>query len=141
MNSIILNITARYLGPVMVILSLAILYRGHNLPGGGFIGGLTAAAGLLLIVLARGWNVTRASWWPEPILFIGIGLFLAAVSGLPGLLGGQPFMTGLWLPALELPLIGKLKLGTPLLFDVGVYFAVIGFTLKCALSLGEEVES
>ena len=141
MNSLILNITARYFGPLLVVLSLLILYRGHNLPGGGFIGGLTAASGLLLVVLSQGWSFTQSRWWPDPIVLLAIGLFLAGCSGLPGLLDGKSFMSGLWLPAFDMPLIGKVKLGTPLLFDLGVYLTVIGFTLKCARALGEEVES
>lgn len=140
MNSLILNVTARYLGPVLLILSLLVLYRGHNLPGGGFIGGLIAASGLLLAILANGPKVTESRWWPEPLLLMAFGLCLAALSGLPGLLAGGSFMSGLWLPDFTLPLLGKVKLGTPLLFDVGVYFAVIGFLLKCALSLASEVE-
>jgi len=139
MNSKILIITARYLGPVLVMLSLIVLYRGHNLPGGGFIGGLLAASAMLLFVLSRGWQVSESKWWPNPILLLVAGLAIAGASGLFALLSGDSFMTGLWLPALDLPLIGKVKLGTPLLFDAGVYLAVLGFTLKCAHSLGQEV--
>ncbi|MEX0322749.1 MAG: MnhB domain-containing protein [Puniceicoccaceae bacterium] len=138
MSSAILNITARFLGPVLVLLSLIVLYRGHNLPGGGFIGGLIAASGILLIVLAKDWHGLERSWWPNPLLLLASGLAVTVLSGVIGLLYGQDFMTGIWLPAMELPLLGKVKLGTPLLFDVGVYLVVLGFTLKCAQALGEE---
>lgn len=138
MTSAILNITARYLGPVLVLLSLVVLYRGHNLPGGGFIGGLIGASGILLIVLAKGWDGLEKSWWPNPLLLLASGLAVTVLSGVAGLMSGQDFLTGLWLPAMELPLLGKVKLGTPLLFDVGVYLVVLGFTLKCAQALGEE---
>ena len=138
MNSAILNITARYLGPVLVLLSLVVLYRGHNLPGGGFIGGLLAASGILLIVLAKDWHGMDKAWWPNPLLLLASGLAVTVFSGVIGLLAGQDFLTGVWLPAMELPLLGKVKLGTPLLFDVGVYLVVLGFTLKCAQALGEE---
>ena len=138
MNSIILNITSRYLGPVLVILSLVVLYRGHNLPGGGFIGGLLAASGFLLIVLAGGWKVAESGWWPNSIVLLVTGLAITALSGSLALLAGEPFLTGLWMPAWEFPVLGKVKLGTPLLFDAGVYLTVLGFTLKCAQSLGKE---
>lgn len=138
MNSTILNITARYLAPVIFLLSLVVLYRGHNYPGGGFIGGLLAVSACLLVVLARGWKVTEAKWWPDSIALLVTGLAVTAVSGLLGVFAGEAFLTGLWLPALEVPVLGKVKLGTPLLFDLGVYLAVMGFTLKCASALGQE---
>ena len=68
------------------------------------------------------------------------GLALAMFSGIPSIFLGDPFMTSVWAPTWQIPVLGKLKLGTPLLFDVGVYLAVIGFTIKCAISLGEDVE-
>ena len=139
MNSAILNITARHLGPVLFLLSLVVLYRGHNLPGGGFIGGLLAASGILLAVLAQGWQVTERKWWPNPVNLLATGLAVTLASGVIGILAGGTYLTGVWLPALEVPLLGKVKLGTPLLFDVGVYLTVLGFTLKCAQSLGEEM--
>ncbi|MEX0332202.1 MAG: MnhB domain-containing protein [Puniceicoccaceae bacterium] len=138
MNSTILNITARYLSPVIFLLSLIVLYRGHNYPGGGFIGGLLAVSACLLVVLARGWEVTESKWWPDSITLLVTGLAVTAVSGILGVLAGEAFLTGLWLPALDVPLLGKVKLGTPLLFDLGVYLAVMGFSLKCASALGQE---
>ena len=141
MNSLILNIATRYLAPLLVVLSLALLYRGHNLPGGGFIGGLVAASSLILTALARGWEDTVRRMRVDPLLLMVSGLIIAMLSGLPALASGLPYMTGLWLPGIDLPLLGKLKLGTPLLFDLGVYFAVIGFTIKCAISLGADESS
>lgn len=138
MYSVLMQTAGRVIGPVLLLLSLVILYRGHNLPGGGFIGGLMAASAIILQALAVGWKITERKLWVEPITLITLGLLLAMLSGCFGPLQGLPFMTGLWLPAFELPLLGKVKLGTPLLFDVGVYLAVIGFTLKCALSLGDQ---
>jgi multicomponent Na+:H+ antiporter subunit B len=70
-----------------------------------------------------------------------MGLLLAVGSGLLAVIVGQPFMKGLWLPGFELPLLGAVHLGTPLLFDVGVYLAVAGFTLKVVFSLFERNEA
>ena len=138
MQTSVLHISSRYIAPLLVALSLVALYRGHNFPGGGFIGGLVAASAVLLLAVVHGWAEVERRLRIDPLKFLVIGLGLALLSGLPGLLAGQPFMTGEWLPALNLPLLGKLKLGTPLLFDVGVYLVVVGFTVKCAMSLGKE---
>lgn len=122
MNSIIYNETARFLRPILLVLALWVLYRGHHLPGGGFIGGLLAAVALLLPTLygAARWSARGA------LHFIAAGLLVALGSGLPGLLSGQSYMTGQWLPAWELGGL-SLHLGTPLLFDLGVFLTVIGF--------------
>ena len=137
MQAIILRIATHYLGPLLLLLSLAVLYRGHNMPGGGFIGGLMASAALLLMVLARDWEsmLSRLPLQPEHLMILGLAI--AGGSALPGLLIDGSIFTGYWLPALELPLLGKVKLGTPFLFDVGVYFTVLGFTLESAAALGE----
>jgi len=137
MNLILLKISISYICPLLVALSLVLLYRGHNLPGGGFIGGLVAASSLIYYALAHRWDHVELKMPTSAINFIIIGLGLAFVSGLFGPLVGEPFMKGLWLPPFELPLLGKVKLGTPLLFDIGVYFAVIGFTVKSALAFGK----
>jgi len=134
----VLSIAARYLSPLLLGLSLVVLYRGHNLPGGGFIGGLIAASAWLLPALADGWERVEARWIMGPQQLIVLGLAVAFLSAVPAVFTGQPFFTGLWLPAWEAPLLGKVKLGTPLLFDLGVYLTVTGFTLRCALSLGKE---
>ncbi|NJK81535.1 MAG: Na+/H+ antiporter subunit B [Chloroflexaceae bacterium] len=133
--SVILATGARYSLPLMLLFSFFILLRGHNLPGGGFIGGLVAAAAFALFVIAYDVNAARSVLGIEPIRLIGIGLLVAIGSGLPGLLLGMPFMTGLWLEP-EIPALGKL--GTPLLFDVGVYLVVIGIVLTIVFSLAED---
>jgi len=138
MKNKLLKIGTHYIGSLLLVFSLLILYRGHNLPGGGFIGGLVAASGIILWSIAYGWNITNKKFKLHPISLMGIGLTIALVSVFIGPVFGYDYMKGVWLPALELPIIGKIKLGTPFLFDIGVYFAVIGFTLKSASSLGTE---
>jgi multicomponent Na+:H+ antiporter subunit B len=136
MNSVLLNTATRYLVPVLLALSLILLYRGHNLPGGGFIGGLMAATTVILYAYAHGWAAAEKSLPVDPLFLMASGLALAMLSGLPGILAGDTYMKGLWLPPFYVFLLGKVKLGTPFLFDVGVYLVVIGFAVKCALSLG-----
>lgn len=140
MTSTLLIIASRYICPLLLVLSFIVLYRGHNLPGGGFIGGLIAASSVLLMAIAQGWDKTENRLPLQPMTLMAIGLAMAGASGFFGIAYGGAFMQGVWLPFFELPLLGKVKLGTPLLFDIGVYLVVIGFTLKCAHALATEEE-
>ncbi len=138
MPSSLLIVANRYLGPLLFLLSLVVLYRGHNYPGGGFIGGLIAASAVMLLALASGWETLEKQLPIEPLTLLLIGLGTALLSGLIAIGSGSEFLTGRWLPFFELPFLGKVKLGTPLLFDIGVYLTVVGFTVKCAYAIGME---
>ena len=98
MTSQLLSIAIRYLVPLLWILSIVVLYRGHNLPGGGFIGGLVAASAVLLVALSEGWQTARARMPFEPITLMITGLALAISSGFFGLLSGGGFLQGNRLP-------------------------------------------
>lgn len=135
MRSFVLNSAGRMLFPVLLILSLVVLYRGHNLPGGGFIGGLLGAASFILLGIGGSMEAAKERLRVDPVVILGVGLGVAAGSGIPGMFGGAPFLTGLWLPDFSLPLLGKVHLGTPLIFDVGVYLTVVGFILHTTFSL------
>jgi multicomponent Na+:H+ antiporter subunit A len=136
-DSLILFEAARYLAPLMVLLSFYLLLRGHNEPGGGFVGGLLAAAAFALHVIASDVGHARRMLRLEPRTLMGVGLLVALLSGIPALLRGLPYMTGLWLPH-KLPVLGKV--GTPLLFDVGVYLLVVGMTLTIVFELADLAE-
>ncbi|MEM9478682.1 MAG: hydrogen gas-evolving membrane-bound hydrogenase subunit E [Verrucomicrobiota bacterium] len=127
-SSAVLLASARFTAPAMIAFSIYLLLRGHNEPGGGFIGGLVGAMAVVLIHLARP-DLPLRFLKLSPRGLVAIGLGLAVVSGLPGLLGEGSFAAAAWGPAFDLPLIGKLKLGTPLIFDVGVYALVLGIVL------------
>jgi len=135
MGSIILYLAARYLMPLLMVFSVFLLIRGHNEIGGGFVGGLVAAAAFILYAIANNVQDARRILRIHPRLLIAAGLLVALLSGLIGWLSGKPFMTGLWLKD-PLPVIGKI--GTPLMFDVGVYLVVIGVTLLIIFTLAEE---
>jgi len=115
--------------------SVFMLLRGHNEPGGGFVGGLVAAAAYALYFLANGLDAARLIFRFEPLRTSALGLFLALLSTLPSLVTGQPFMTAIWVDTGIAP-IGKV--GTPLLFDLGIYLLVLGITLTIIFSLAEE---
>lgn len=135
MPSLILSVAARSLLPLLLLFSVFLLIRGHNEPGGGFVGGLVAAAAFALYAIAEGVAKVRQTLRVDPRLLIGAGLFIALSSGLFSLLQGQPFMTGLWYKR-AVPVLGKL--GTPVLFDTGVYLVVVGIILTIILALAEE---
>lgn len=134
-RSILLSAAARYLMPLMLVFSIFLLIRGHNEVGGGFAGGLVAASALMLYGIALSPAALRKLLPFEPRVFVSCGLLAALISGLLPMLVKQPFMTGLWVKT-PLPVIGKV--GTPLLFDTGVYFVVIGVVVWILLTLAEE---
>ena len=136
MHSIVLRTAAGILKPLMLLFSVFLLLRGHNDPGGGFSGGLVAAAGFCLDAFARNVVDARRSLRVYPKLLIGVGLLVALCSGLPGLVLDSAFLSGQW-SSVPLPVLGTVKVGTPLLFDVGVYLAVIGVTLTIVMTLME----
>ena len=134
MVSIILATASRYLLPLMLIFSFFLLLRGHNEPGGGFVGGLMAAAAYSLYFIANGLREAKILLKIEPIKLVAVGLSIALLSGFISVINNSVFMTGVW-SLEEFPVIGKI--GTPLLFDVGVYFLVLGITLKIVFSIAE----
>ena len=135
MRSLILSTATRYLMPLLLLFSVFLLLRGHNEPGGGFVGGLVAAAAFALFAIAEGVAPARRMLFVHPRTLLGTGLLIAAGAGLLSVGLGLPYMTGLW-SSFELPVVGKL--GTPLLFDVGVYLVVIGMVLMIVFELAEE---
>lgn len=120
----ILAASANLLATIMIVMALYILLRGHNAPGGGFIGGLVASGAVVLIAFAFGARRAKRMLVIHPITIAGLGLALALISGLPALLGGSAYLTHLWADlATE---VGVLKLGTTYVFDLGVFLVVVG---------------
>lgn len=136
MNSLILRTATRLLIPLLVLFSIFLLLRGHNEPGGGFVGGLVASAGFALHGFAFEEQSTRQALFFDTRLFIAGGLLIAFVSAIFPLLFGLPFMTGMW-QAVQLGIV-IIDLGTPVFFDIGIYLAVIGVSLTILLALAEE---
>jgi len=132
MNTLIFRTMAPAITVAMLVFSIVVLLRGHNAPGGGFVGGLIAAAALAIYAMAYGVGQARRRLRVDPLSVSGAGVLIAAVSGLPSLGIAAPFLTGLWLP-------GGL-FGTPGLFDIGVYLTVLGAFAALALALEDEGE-
>jgi multicomponent Na+:H+ antiporter subunit B len=124
MNSLILQVSSRLILPVALLFSIYLLWRGHNEPGGGFVGGLVAAAGFIVYALPRGRDSLMRLLVIAPESIAGSGVLLALSSGLFSLLTGQPFLTHQWML-----FSSGFAVGTPLVFDLGVYLAVVGAVL------------
>ncbi|MCM0018472.1 MAG: Na(+)/H(+) antiporter subunit B [Tagaea sp.] len=134
--STILRVSAPMLLWLPVAVSLYVVVRGHNEPGGGFIGGLLAAAGVLFYAIARGAPAARAKIRLSPVSICAIGLAIAAGSGLPAFFEpGRDYLAHVW----WLADIGVVPpLGTALVFDFGVYVTVFGTVCALFLALVEE---
>ncbi|MDI7277838.1 MAG: MnhB domain-containing protein [Anaerolineae bacterium] len=137
MSSLILRTVARTILPILVLLSFFLLLRGHNLPGGGFVGGLVGAAAVILQMVAFDPETARRMLRGGPWLLLPVGLGLALLSGLASLLWGEPFMTSHFVYLL-LPGCGRFDLGLPTIFDLGVYLVVLGTVLLIVVNLAEE---
>jgi multicomponent Na+:H+ antiporter subunit B len=138
-NTLILHTAALFIMPLQLMFSLFLLLRGHDEPGGGFIGGLVAASAFVLYAFAFGSTATRRILRVDPRDLLSAGLLFALASTLPALLAGQPMLTAHWW---ELPLPGEtyLKLSTVLIFDIGVYAAVLGTIMTFVINLMESDE-
>lgn len=136
MNSIILQTATRLLTSMILMFSVYILFRGHNEPGGGFIGGLIAASAIILYSVSFGAAWARHGMRLPSMAIAGCGLFFAGFSGVLSGLAGKPYLTGLWwIPHLDVEM--HLALSTPLLFDIGVYLVVVGAIVTIALEMEE----
>lgn len=116
----------------MLLFSIFLLLRGHNETGGGFIGGLVAGISFSLYAIAYGTTSARRALRRTPLTMMAAGLGVAVLSGLLPLLLGGTVLQGLWTK------LGPLKLGSPILFDVGVYLLVIGMILVVVFELADE---
>jgi len=137
MISLILRAATRFLLPLFLQYSLFLLLRGHHEPGGGFVGGLVAASAFVLYAIAYDVSSAQRALRVDPRTLIGVGLVVALGSGVLPLFYDRPFLTGQW-GHLSLPGGASLDLGTPLLFDIGVYLVVLGVTSLIILALAEE---
>jgi multicomponent Na+:H+ antiporter subunit B len=131
MNSLILRTMAPFLTGLMLVFSLFVMLRGHNAPGGGFIGGLLAASAFALYALAFGVAPTRRLLRLHPMTIAGIGLLVSALSGLVSAFCGVPYMTGVWFH------LAGLDFATVMSFDIGVYLVVLGAFTSILLTLEE----
>lgn len=133
---IILKTATNYLIPLLLMCSIFVLLRGHNLSGGGFVGGLIAAIAFVLHSFAHSTQDTLDLFKFPPRTLIPIGLSISLISATLPVFSGKPFFTGLWT---EEPVAVLGKIGTALFFDLGVFLIVIGVTLTILFTIKENV--
>ncbi|WP_275789613.1 Na(+)/H(+) antiporter subunit B [Pararhizobium gei] len=138
MRSLILRTAAPSIVAVMLLFSIFVLLRGHNEPGGGFIGGLIAVAALSIQGIAFGVESVRRAVVFHPMAIAGAGLLLSTLSGLLSMLFHVPFMSGLWVYPVVLGV--EVPLSSVMSFDIGVYLTVVGAVTSVALTLEERGE-
>jgi multicomponent Na+:H+ antiporter subunit B len=135
MRTLIFRTAAPYLSSLMLLFSVFVLLRGHNEPGGGFIGGLIAASAFAILGIAYGAPAVRRAMYFHPMAISGFGLFLSALSGLLSYAVRVPFLTGLWT---SVHILGvEVDFSTVMFFDIGVYLVVVGSITSIALALEE----
>jgi multicomponent K+:H+ antiporter subunit A len=131
------SILARLLFPVIGLLALFLLLRGHDLPGGGFVAGLTVSIAIILQYMTGGAQWVEARLHVRPLLWVGIGLLLAAGTGTGAWLFGAPFLTS-YVDHAQLPILGKVPLSSALAFDIGVFALVVGVTVLMLIALAHQ---
>ncbi|MFJ7494595.1 Na+/H+ antiporter subunit A [Streptomyces sp. NPDC097727] len=137
-RSIVFEVVARLLFHPILVLSVYLLFCAENMPGGGFVGGLVAGLALITRYLAGGRFELAEAAPLQPGLFTGLGLFISTGVALLGL--GEGTVLHAWTHHGRLPLIGEYHLGTPVLFDFGVYLLVLGVVLDIVRALGAKID-
>lgn len=138
-RSLTLEASVRVLYPSIIVLSIYLLFVGHNQPGGGFVGGLTAGAAISLRYVNGGVEAVRRSFRFDPWTILGAGLALSVGTAIfPMLLGGTILEHGV--VKAHPPLLGEIKSTSALPFDIGVYLIVIGLVLMIFEAFGDDVE-
>lgn len=138
-RSILLEIIVRILFHSIIIVSLYLLFAGHNLPGGGFAGGLVAGMALVMRYIAGGRYELGVAAPTDAGRFLGVGMGIAvACAAIPLVFGAAPLTRAIF--EAEIPVLGHIEFVTSTLFDIGVYLVVVGLVLDVLRSLGAEVD-
>ncbi|MFF1573491.1 Na+/H+ antiporter subunit A [Leifsonia sp. NPDC058292] len=138
-RSILIEVLVRLLFHPAIVVSVFLLFVGHNSPGGGFAGGLLAGLALVARYLAGGRYELGEAAPVDAGRLLGTGLLLAAATATGSLFFGAPVFTSAWFET-DIPVLGTISIGTSTLFDVGVYLVVVGLVLDILRSLGGEVD-
>ncbi|MCB5186665.1 monovalent cation/H+ antiporter subunit A [Methylobacillus caricis] len=134
-HPVVMATFSRLLLPLALMVSIFILLRGHNLPGGGFIAGLVTSVALIVQYLANGVEWTRTKLPANTHPLIGSGLLIAASTGVASWYFSYPFLTSTF-HHFHIPLLGDLELASAMAFDLGVYLVVVGTSLLILINLG-----
>jgi len=135
-HPLLLATVAQSILPLALMVSVFIFFRGHNLPGGGFIAGLITAVAIILLYISQGVDWVKARMNIEYQRVVAVGLLVALLTGLASWFFERPFLTS-WFDYFDLPLFGEIELASAIAFDLGVYLTVVGATLLILSSLGK----
>jgi multicomponent K+:H+ antiporter subunit A len=135
-HPLLLAVISQALLPLALMVSVYIFFRGHNLPGGGFVAGLITAVAMILQYVAKGVDWVKPRFKVEYSTLIGLGILQATITGLASWLFDRPFLTS-WFDYFDIPLIGQIELASAIAFDLGVYLTVVGSTLLILANLGK----
>jgi len=127
----------RLMFPVMTMLAVFLFLRGHDLPGGGFVAGLTMAVAFIVQYIANGTRFVESHLRLHPMRWIGMGLLFAGLTGIGAWLVAHPFLTS-HSSQLELPWLGTIPLASALFFDLGVFTLVVGATALMLIALAHQ---
>jgi multisubunit Na+/H+ antiporter MnhB subunit len=132
-----IDVSVRIVFAAVMVGSLWLLFAGHNQPGGGFVGGIVAGAAVSLRYVSGGLPEVRRLSRGRPWMVLGAGLLLAVVTAIaPLLFGGAVLEVGAF--ELDPPVLGHIKVSSALVFDTGVYVAVIGLAMMVFESFGDD---
>jgi len=133
-----IDVTGQLVFHVVVIVSVFILFVGHNQPGGGFVGGLLFAAAVALRYVTGGIDGVRSLFRFKPWTVLGTGLLLSSCVAATPLLFGDALEETAY-RSFEVPVLGKVSVSSSLLFDLGVYLVVVGMVLMVIEAFGEDL--
>ncbi len=136
-DDVILQLTTKVTTFIILTFSLYLFFAGHYNPGGGFIGGLVTASAFVLLFLAFDIKTIRRLVPVDFKKVAAFGVLLAVLTGTSSLFYGAPFLNQLF-GTFHLPILGETELATAVLFDVGVFFAVVGTAMTIVLSISED---
>ncbi|MCM3745893.1 Na(+)/H(+) antiporter subunit B [Paenibacillus pasadenensis] len=136
-NDVILQTLSKVILFLILTFSLYLLFAGHHEPGGGFIGALMTASALVLLSIAFGVKTVRAALPVNFRIVTACGIAIALLTGIGSFPFGVPFLTHTFGYA-TLPFFGKNELATAVLFDLGVYFTVVGMAMTIILAIGRD---
>lgn len=136
-NNVILQTVTRVAVFIIFTFSIYLFMSGHHQPGGGFIGGLSTAAAIVLLYLSFGIEKVRENIPVDFKKLAAVGVFIAVGTGLVSIVYGQPFLTQTF-GHVHLPIFGDTELASAMVFDTGVALAVIGTAVNIILSISED---
>ncbi|WP_254769007.1 MnhB domain-containing protein [Salinilacihabitans rarus] len=154
MSTVILRTTARATVPIIMVVAISLFLEGHNLPGGGFIGGVLTTTAFAVLYVAFGLDFLERGVLGRDIdaeparsrdrivvayrRVFTLGLAIAVGSGLVPILFGLPFLTQSHTTIEGVPLYHHVEVASALAFDFGVFCVVVGGLLTVLSVVGAE---